>query len=55
MDNKEVRLECSPKLQKGHSKVNCADPPLLWVNAFYVKCKELQEQLYGAYGREFCF
>ena len=28
MDNKEVQLECDPKLQKGHSKVNYADPPL---------------------------
>ena len=28
MDNKEVQLECGPKLQKGHSKVNYADPPL---------------------------
>ena len=24
----EVRLECSPKLLKGHSKVNCVHPPL---------------------------
>ena len=29
MNNKEVRLECSPKLVKGHSEVNCAHPPLV--------------------------
>ena len=28
MNNEEVRLECSPKLVKGHSEVNCAHPPL---------------------------
>ena len=27
MNNEEVRLECSPKLVKGHSEVNCAHPP----------------------------
>ena len=30
MNNEEVRLECSPKLVKGHSEVNCAHPPLVW-------------------------
>ena len=30
MNNEEVRLECSPKLVKGHSEVNCAHPPLEW-------------------------
>ena len=29
MNNEEVRLECSPKLVKGHSEVNCAHPPLV--------------------------
>ena len=28
MNNEEVRFECSPKLVKGHSEVNCAHPPL---------------------------
>ena len=28
MNNEKVRLECSPKLVKGHSKVNRAHPPL---------------------------
>ena len=34
MNNEEVRLECSPKLVKGHSEINCAHPPLMLV---YVK------------------
>ena len=25
----KVRLECGPKLLKGHSKVDCAHPPLV--------------------------
>ena len=29
MNSEEVRLECSPKLVKGHSRVNCAHPPLM--------------------------
>ena len=28
MDNKEVQLECTPKLLKGPLEVNYADPPL---------------------------
>ena len=33
MNNEEVRLECSPKLVKGHSEVNCAHPPLTSISA----------------------
>ena len=33
MNNEEVRLECSPKLVKGHSEVNCAHPPLFFTAA----------------------
>ena len=28
MNNKEVQLECSPKLSYDPSKVNCVHPPL---------------------------
>ena len=32
MNNEEVRLECSPKLVKGQSEVNCVQPSLVSVS-----------------------